>query len=253
MAPNIKIALVQADLIWENIAANLEKFDSLLTQVDSDTDVVILPEMFTTGFSMNCDQLAEEMSGNSLSWIRRKANDLDVALIGSLIIRESDSYFNRMIWMNPNGSHSTYDKKYLFTPSGEHLKYDAGTQRIIVEFKGWRFCPLICYDLRFPEWSRNTDFYDVLIYAANWPDSRSDHWISLLKARAIENQCYCIGVNRVGKDGVGLKYQGDTSAYSFDGSLLVESKHDETIDHIEISKEKLDVYRNKLPFLNDQL
>ena len=249
---DLKFALVQIDLIWEDVSSNLKKFDNFLTQVDSDTDVIVLPEMFSTGFSMNSKKLAEEMDGTTVKWMISRADEKNTAVLGSVIIHESEKYYNRMIWVEPNGDISFYDKKHLFKLSGEHESYTAGTKKLIVNWKGWRICPLVCYDLRFPEWSRNGGEFDILIYSANWPKPRSEHWRSLIKARAIENQCFTIGVNRIGEDGNGLEYIGATSSYDYSGGLLCESINEEKIDHVVFDKSGLDFYRMKFPFLSDQ-
>ena len=253
MVESLKFAIVQADLIWENIPANLQNFDELLTQVEANTDVIVLPEMFSTGFSMESERLAEDMDGSSVRWMKNKSKELNAALVGSLVISENGKRYNRMIFTTPNGEVSYYDKKYLFKMSGEHLAYSEGSEKVILDHKGWKICLMICYDLRFPEWSRNTENYDVLIYSANWPDTRADHWKTLLKARAIENQSYVLGINRVGKDGNGLKYAGDTSAYDFNGTLLNEIRMIQKVEHVVANKNDLLAYRKKLPFLNDQV
>ncbi|MEE9371934.1 MAG: amidohydrolase [Saprospiraceae bacterium] len=248
----INISLIQTNLIWEDKNANISNFDILLTRLSKCTDVIVLPEMFTTGFSMNSKALSESMDGETVNWMKSNAAKMEAIITGSLIIEEDGNIFNRMIWAIPNGEIKYYDKKHLFTPSKENEFYQSGIKKLIVEYKGWKICPMICYDLRFPEWSRNKNEYDLLIYSANWPKARSDHWRSLLKARAIENQCYTVGVNRVGKDGNDLEYCGNTMAYDFGGNLLDEAIDIEKIIQLNFEKEKLLKYRKKLPFLQDQ-
>ena len=195
----INVTLIQSDIIWEDKVSNLKNYQNKISQIES-TDLIVLPEMFTTGFSMNPKDISETMSGETIQWMKSNASKMNSAICGSIIIEEDDKYFNRFIWVNPDGSICQYDKKHLFSFAGEDKNYTAGNEKIIIEYKGWKICPLVCYDLRFPVWSRNSEDYDLLIYVANWPTKRKLAWKSLLVARAIENQCYVIGVNRVGKD-----------------------------------------------------
>jgi len=249
---NLSITIVQASLQWEDIDANLAFFEKQLEAATTYTDLIILPEMFTTGFSMNASQLAEQMEGKSMQWMAEQAKKQDAIVTGSLIIEENGKFYNRLIWMQPDGSHQCYDKRYLFTMAKENLTYEAGTEKLIVEWRGWKICPLICYDLRFPVWSRNVENYDLLIYVANWPVTRSFHWKTLLQARAIENQAFTIGVNCVGKDGTGYYYTGDSCVLSPSGEWLFQAA-DRKITHTQsISKDDLMMVRKKLPFLVDQ-
>jgi len=195
----ISVSIIQSDIIWEDRLSNLENYQNKINQIES-TDLIVLPEMFTTGFSMNPKDISETMSGETIQWMKANASKMNSAICGSIIIEEDDKYFNRFIWVNPDGSIHHYDKKHLFSFAGEDKNYTSGNNKLIIEYKGWKICPLICYDLRFPVWSRNSEGYDLLIYVANWPDKRKLAWKTLLTARAIENQCYVIGVNRVGKD-----------------------------------------------------
>jgi predicted amidohydrolase len=246
---NLKITIIQPDIIWENSRANLDKYLELIDKTES-TDVIILPEMFTTGFSMNPKNLSETMDGISVSWMKKVAKEKNAAVVGSLIIEEGNRFYNRALWILPNGEIEKYDKRHLFSMGQETDHFSAGTEKIIVEYKGWRFCPLICYDLRFPVWSRNNNEYDVLIYLANWPAARHLVWKNLLTARAIENQSYCIGVNRTGTDGTGLNYAGDSVLVSPKG--FTEYLGDkETIKTFEISYSELQTFRNNFPVLND--
>src|SRR5574337_503960 len=217
---NLNITLIQSNLHWENIDKNLQQFSEKMATVKEPTDLIVLPEMFSTGFSMNSKNLSEGMNGKTLLWMRKHCKEKGCAITGSVIISENGNYFNRLIWMWADGSYEIYNKRHLFQMANEDNYYTPGKYRKVVELKGWKICPLICYDLRFPVWSRNTwkktskfikdggreiiAEYDVLIYVANWPERRAHPWKSLLVARAIENQSYVIGVNRVGSDGNGV-------------------------------------------------
>lgn len=249
---NLRITTIQTNLQWEAPTSNRAMFDAKLEPLAGQTDVVVLPEMFTTGFSMNAVALAETMDGTSLEWMTKHAAQLNAALTGSLIIQENDNYYNRLVWMRPDGSYDTYDKRHLFTMANEHLTYTAGTKRLVTEWRGWRVCPLVCYDLRFPVWARNTDAYDLLIYTANWPSMRAYAWRTLLHARAIENQAYTVGVNHVGKDGKDILYVGDTMIIEPSGKDILYHKTDVEDVHTEtLSWEHLQTVRRKLPFLAD--
>jgi omega-amidase len=247
---NLKITVVQPDIIWENAKANLDKYSELILKTES-TDVIILPEMFTTGFSMESEKLKEKMDGTSVVWMKELAQAKDAVVTGSLIIEENDRIVNRCLWVFPDGRIEKYDKRHLFTMGQEHLHYSPGIDKLVVEYKGWRFCPLICYDLRFPVWSRNQENYDVLIYVANWPAPRHLVWKNLLVARAIENQSYCFGVNRTGTDGTSLKYLGDSALIDPKGvgTFLGEK---ETVQTFEISYSELHRFRKNFPILNDR-
>ena len=247
---NLKITLVQPDIIWENIDANLQKYDEMLCEV-SKTDVIVLPEMFNTGFSMQSEKLKEPMNGPSFQWMKELASEKNASVVGSLIIEEYKKVYNRAIWVFPDGNLKFYDKRHLFTMGEENKHYSQGKHKTIVEFKGWKFCPLICYDLRFPVWSRNAEDYDVLIYMANWPSPRHHVWKNLLVARAVENQSFCIGLNRVGSDGMGLSYLGN--------SALVDSKgfadfleENEEVKSFELSYSELYNFRKSFPLLQDR-
>ncbi|AFC25893.1 amidohydrolase [Saprospira grandis] len=251
----MKITLVQANLHWEDASANLAHFDQLLAPLaPKESDLIILPEMFTTGFSMSPQKLAEPMMGPAMQWMQQKAQALEAVLAGSLIIEEGGKYYNRFVWMPPSGDYLCYDKKHLFTMAQEELHYEAGQEKIIIAYKGWRICPFVCYDLRFPIWNRNRqeERYDLAIYVANWPDKRSAHWRALLQARAIENQAYVAAVNRVGVDGTDLYYSGYSSLIAADGKILFQLKDKEQIKNIKISIDELLAIRKGLPFLKDQ-
>ncbi len=247
---NLKITIIQPDIIWEDIKANLDKYSGILEKVDQ-TDVIIFPEMFTTGFSMHPEKLKETMDGVSVTWMKKLAKEKNASVVGSLIIEDDGETWNRAVWVFPDGNVSCYDKHHLYTMGEEHLHYTGGKEKTIVEFRGWKFFPLICYDLRFPVWSRNAENYDVLIYMANWPSPRHHVWKNLLVARAVENQSYCVGVNRAGSDGAGLNYLGNSVVVSSKGFAdFMEEK--EAVRTFDISYSELHNFRNSFPLLNDR-
>lgn len=247
---NLKITLVQTNIIWESIDSNLKKYEAVLDETEK-TDVIVFPEMFTTGFSMRPNIFKEKMNGKTMDWMKKMAVIKNAAMLGSLIIEENGKVFNRAVWVNPDGQTFHYDKRHLYTMGHETEHYSAGQQKLVVEYRGWRFCPLICYDLRFPVWSRNAENYDVLLYMANWPSPRHHVWKNLLTARAIENQSYCFGVNRCGTDGTGLNYLGDSAMVTPKGfaEFLGET---ETARSFEISWTELHDFRKSFPLLNDR-
>ncbi len=248
----LQIAVFQFDLAWENPMANRTKIDQWLKKIDPDTDVVFLPEMFTTGFSMNVSSLGETMSGETIGWMKERCREYQLALCGSLIIRENDRYFNRLVFVEPSGEVHFYNKRHLFTMGNEATFFEKGAQRLIVLYKGWRICPLICYDLRFPVWSRNRNEYDLLVYLANWPSSRREVWNILLKARAIENQCYVAGINRIGRDGLAINYSGESQVFSPKGDILGQTRlSQEGIIGTILSFHELVDFRRKFPVLDD--
>ena len=249
---NLAVTLIQSDLHWENPEANRTMFTQKINQVSGQTDLIILPEMFTTGFSMSPEKLAEPMDGPTMQWLTQQANSVNAVVTGSFIAIENGQYFNRLIWMQPDGEFFIYDKKHLFTLAKEHEHYSAGQERLIVELKGWKICPLICYDLRFPVWSRNTVDYDLLIYTASWPVMRAEAWKSLLIARAIENQSFTIGVNRVGEDGGGYHYSGDSSVIDYAGKRMYCTSNMEDVFTAQLDFEKQKNFRSKLNFLADR-
>ncbi|AOW21360.1 amidohydrolase [Urechidicola croceus] len=253
MKEKLNIVAVQADIFWEDIDANIKNYNSILLEISHEVDLIVLPEMFSTGFSMEPYTCAEKMNGISVSWMIQIAKEKQVAITGSLIIKENDEYYNRLVFVFPNGRLETYDKRHLFSLGGEDKFYSSGREKLIVEYKGWKIFPLICYDLRFPVWSRNTDDYHILIYVANWPKPRINAWDSLLKARAIENMCYVIGVNRVGLDGNNLEYIGHSQVYDILGNELERSKtkKDDVISCI-LDIKTLNKARKELSFLNDK-
>ncbi len=248
---NLSITLVQTDLVWENPQENLAKFDRLLSKIESPTDIILLPEMFTTGFSMNVETMAETMDGKTMQWLARKASSMKSLIAGSFIVKDKNQYFNRLVLMRPNCSFEYYDKRHLFGMAGEDKVFTAGKKRLIFEFKGWKICPMVCYDLRFPVWARNQNDYDLLIYTANWPAPRVNHWQTLLKARAIENQAFTVGLNRIGIDSNGLYYSGNSTVIMPDGMTIFENEHQEKVETIKLSKSYLERVRTNLPFLQD--
>ena len=250
--PNLTVTTVQSSLFWEDIDANLNMFSEKLNRFSDETDLIILPEMFTTGFSMETKRVSETMDGKAVNWMCEQAKNHNAAVMGSLIIRDGDKCYNRLVAMRPNGKFETYDKRHLFTLADEHEYFQTGSERLIFDYKGWKICPLICYDLRFPVWARNTVDYDLLIYMANWPVTRNHHWKTLLMARAIENQSYCIGVNRVGKDEKELYYSGDTSVIDYTGNVIYQVANAEDIFTTTLDKEQMDKFRSKLNFLPDR-
>lgn len=253
MQNKLNIACIQATVLWENPQGNIEKYNSMIDSLSKNIDLIILPEMFSTGFSMNPKNCSESMDGISVSWMKQIAADKDTAIMGSLIIKESSNYFNRLVFVHPNGRIDTYDKRHLFTLAGEEKVYTAGTQRTIIEYNGWKICPMICYDLRFPVWSRNDINYDLLVYMANWPKPRISAWDTLLKARAIENMCFVIGVNRIGDDENNLEYVGHTQAVDLLGNVIYNSVEEtEMVVKTSLNKDDLDRTRGKLQFLNDK-
>jgi len=248
----MRLTLIQTNLHWEDPVANRKMFSEKFEHLIGKTDLVVIPEMFTTGFSMRSKELAETMEGPTISWLQQSANKIGAVITGSMIIKEGENFFNRLLWVNPNGEIIHYDKKHLFTLAGEQKHFMAGTNRIIIKYKGWKICPLICYDLRFPVWSRNTEDFDLLLYVASWPDRRREAWKILLKARAIENQCYTVGVNRVGEDGSELRYVGDSTLIDFAGKPLLATEKIEGAFTADISLSERQDFINKLPFLADR-
>lgn len=249
---NLHIALFQLDLVWESPALNMAKVDQLLDRLPKGTDVVFLPEMFTTGFTMNVSDYGETVDGEAIRWMKKRSREYQVALCGSLIMIEAGLSFNRLVFVETSGEVHVYDKRHLFTMGNEGRYFNKGTERLIVHYKGWRICPLICYDLRFPVWSRNRNEYDLLVYVANWPQSREEVWNTLLKARALENQTYVAGVNRVGVDGQMIVYSGNSQIISPKGVYLAEKpQNEEAIIAAELSRSELVKFRSTFPVLDD--
>jgi len=248
---NLTVSLVQTTLYWEEPARNLEMFSEKLANVEGNPDLIILPEMFTTGFSMNPVVAAEPMAGAGLQWMKQGAAKHNCVVCGSIAVEDQGKFYNRFFWVRPDGTFEHYDKKHLFTYAGENKDYTAGTKKLIVELKGWKIMPLICYDLRFPVWSRNRFSesegfdYDVLLYVANWPEKRSHAWRIMLMARAIENQAYVIGVNRLGVDGNEISYSGDSAVISPRGENLSNlMPHQEGVETVVMPRCQLDSFRD---------
>lgn len=248
----LKITTFQAYLFWENIEKNLQNLSLRLSGIREKTDLIILPEMFNTGFSMNVESLAEEMNGTTMQWMHKQAQRFECVVTGSLIIREDGKCFNRLIWMRPDGSFQKYDKRHLFAMGKENDFYTAGKDKLIVELNGWKICPVICYDLRFPVWLRNTPpEYDLLLIVANWPERRSLHWRTLIPARAVENLSYVVGVNRVGHDGNEIYHSGDSMCIDPNGKTVYYKPNDEDLYTFSISKDEVIKARRLYPFLKD--
>ncbi len=259
----LSVSIIQTNLHWEDKPANLKMLEEKINSINEKTEVVVLPEMFSTGFSMQAKLLAEKMDGESVRWMKKISASKKIILTGSVIVEDDGNYYNRLIWMLPNGQYGYYDKRHLFAYAGEGDEYTAGSKRLIASVKGWKINLLVCYDLRFPVWSRQTPplreergpggevEFDLLIYVANWPERRNHAWKTLLQARAIENQSYVIGVNRVGKDGKDIYYSGDSMVVDAMGEVLYTKAHDEVIFTITLQKDTLEEIRSKLPFLKD--
>jgi len=249
---DLKVTIIQSDLVWENPEKNLQNFSSQIDAIKEQTDLIILPEMFATGFTMNAQKLAEENDGRTVQWMKSKATEKNADLIGSVIIKEDSGFYNRLFWVKSDGNVLKYDKRHLFRMADEHKIYKAGSTKLIADVKGWNVCPLICYDLRFPVWSRGESLnFDLLIYIANWPERRSSHWRLLLQARAIENQAYVAGVNRVGKDGLDINYRGDSAIIDPLGNIIKQEAEQEFIHTENLSAKRLQDYRKKFPVWMD--
>ncbi len=250
---NLKTAIIQADLFWEDAEKNRKLFSEKIEAIPEKVDLIILPEMFSTGFSMNAKNLAEPAKGPTFKWMQETAISYQAAVTGSVIIEENENFYNRLFFIFPNGEFKKYDKRHTFTLAKENETYTAGKERLIVEYKGWKICPLICYDLRFPVWARNTEDFDLLIYVANWPETRIHAWDILLQARAIENMCYCIGVNRTGPDGNDYQYNGHSNLYDCLGKAIgVKQDAAAFTQCFNLDKTEMLETRKKLKFLQDR-
>ena len=247
----MKISILQYKIAWLNPKKNLDYIDENLKSLDSKTDLVILPEMFATGFTSEVETCFETMDGAVISFLKERAATYDIAICGSLLIKENEKYYNRFVFVKPNGEIQTYDKRHCFTYSGEDKIITAGKENIIIEYKGWRIKPMICYDLRFPVWSRNTENYDILIYVANWPKARYFAYRTLITARAIENQCYVCACNCVGTDGNNILYDGNSMIIDAKGQTVADAESLENVISAELDKESLEKFRLKFPVLKD--
>lgn len=250
----LSITFIQTELYWQDISANLAMFEEKIWGIDNDTDIIVLPEMFNTGFSMDAKQLAEPVNFKTFKWMKQMASQKQACITGSFIVKDKGNFYNRLYWVDPEGSAYHYDKRHLFRMGDEHLTYATGKERLIIKFNEWKIMPLICYDLRFPVWSRNTKdkdteqpTYDLLLYVANWPAPRTEVWTTLLKARAMENQCYCLGVNRTGTDGMGVDYDGHSVCYDYKGKALNDPVDGDNIESVDLDLVALKEFRLKFP------
>ena len=251
MDDRLNIALVQTPLIWEDPEANRNLISKKLVTVPSDVDLIVLPEMFTTGFTMSPENIGADEGRKTVEWMKQMAKGKEAALVGSIANNSEGVYTNRLLFVGPTGDVRIYDKRHTFTLAGEDKVYKAGKDRLTLSYRGFCICPMICYDLRFPVWARNTDDYDLLLYVANWPETRIDAWDALLKARAIENMAYCIGVNRIGNDEKGIVYNGHSAAYDCLGRQIAFSDKEEII-YATAFKDHIETTRSKLKFLQDR-
>ncbi len=251
----LTLSFLQTPLHWENAEANREMFAQKIAALPA-THWIILPEMFNTGFTMNPHEFAETMDGATVAWMREQSYAKKAVICGSIPVEEEGVYYNRLIWMLPNGEYGYYDKRHLFAFAGEHREYSPGARRLVARINGFRILLLVCYDLRFPVWSRqqqkqNGPEYDILLYVANWPERRSHAWRTLLQARAIENQCYVVGVNRIGEDGNGISHSGNSMVVDMQGEILCEFVNEEMVHTLTLERTQLDNARSKFPFLAD--
>ena len=249
----LSVLLIQSDTVWENAEQNRLNYSAKIDSVKEDFDLVVLPELFSTGFTMNPEPVFETMEDDTVNWMKSMAAKKNSAVTGSVIIKENDNFYNRLLFVHPSGEIDIYDKRHTFTYAGEDKVFASGNKKLIVNYKGWKICPLICYDLRFPVWSRNLEDYDVLLYTANWPTPRMVAWTSLLKARAIENMCYCIGVNRVGTDFLGNEFSGYSGAYDAMGEKISTiHPNKEQLEVVILDKNHIISNRERFQFLNDR-
>ena len=260
---SLTITTIQTKLHWEDKAANHQMLEKKIKSIKEKVEIIILPEMFSTGFSMNASALAEDMNGASVAWMKKMAMEKKSILVGSLMIKDDEKFYNRLIWMLPNGQMGIYDKRHLFAYANEDQYYTQGSKRLIASVNGWKINLMVCYDLRFPVWARQNPQatrvdgertepeYDMLIYVANWPERRSHVWRTLLQARAIENQSYCIGVNRVGNDGNDIYYSGESMVINPLGDVIYHKQHDEDVYTFTLQKDEIENIREKMPFWKD--
>jgi predicted amidohydrolase len=253
---SLKVALVQSDLYWKDKTANMANLEEKLMNLEYEADLIILPEMFNTGFTMDAHEVGEPMNFTTTKWMKQMAAQMNAVVAGSIVVEEKGSFYNRLLWVSPDGKVDFYDKRHLFRMADEDAHFDMGRQRKVFEWKGWKIMPQICYDLRFPLWSRNRVNdneleYDLIFYVASWPSPRSNAWDILLKARAVENLSYSIGVNRVGEDGNGILYSGHSAAYDFKGETMVFLANKEEILWVDLDKNSLQDFRTKFPAWKD--
>jgi len=245
---NLKITIIQSNIVWQNIKDNLDHLESLIKENNVSSDLIILPEMFNTGFTMEPEKVSEEMNGDTVNFIKRLSHELGADITGSIPVRENGLYYNRLLWAKPKNKLFTYDKRHLFRMAGEGKIYSSGNSHLTINLNGWKIRPFICYDLRFPVWSRNSEMgYDIAVFTANWPAARDSHWDTLLRARAIENQCYVAGVNRIGRDGNGIDYNGRSAVIDYCGNTIFNADNKECVQTVELSYSDLSAYRESFP------
>jgi predicted amidohydrolase len=248
----MKIALIQTDLLWQNASKNRENFDSKIDEIQSEVNLIVLPEMFSTGFTMNASEVAETMQGETIEWMKLKAKQKNAAITGSVVITENEKFYNRMFFVFPSGEIQYYDKRHSFSLAGEDKVYTCGNKKVIVDYLDWKICLQVCYDLRFPVFVRNVENYDLILYVANWPKVRTNAWDALLKARAIENLSYVVGVNRIGNDAHDYEHIGHSQAIDFLGNYILEPQEKNGVFVVELDKNTMYETRKKLDFLSDR-
>jgi omega-amidase len=248
----MKIALIQTDLFWQNASKNRENFDLKIDEIQSEVNLIVLPEMFSTGFTMNASKVAETMQGETIEWMKLKAKQKNVAVTGSVVITENEKFYNRMFFVFPSGEFQYYDKRHSFSLAGEDKVYTCGNKKVIVDYLDWKICLQVCYDLRFPVFVRNVENYDLILYVANWPKVRTNAWDALLKARAIENLSYVVGVNRIGNDAHDYEHIGHSQAIDFLGNYILEPQEKNGVFVVELDKNTMYETRKKLDFLSDR-
>jgi len=248
----MKIALIQTDLLWQNANKNRENFDSKIDEIQSEVNLIVLPEMFSTGFTMNASEVAETMQGETIEWMKLKAKQKNAAVTGSVVITENEKFYNRMFFVFPSGEIQYYDKRHSFSLAGEDKVYTCGNKKVIVDYLDWKICLQVCYDLRFPVFVRNVENYDLILYVANWPKVRTNAWDALLKARAIENLSYVVGVNRIGNDAHDYEHIGHSQAIDFLGNYILEPQEKNGVFVVELDKNTMYETRKKLDFLSDR-
>ena len=252
MQNEISIALLQTDLIWKDKKANLSNIENLISSIEKKTDVIVLPEMFSTAFCVDETPLAEDINGETVAWMKYLAKEKNCAICGSILFKENNEYFNRFLFVEPNENIHHYNKHHLFSLVGEDKYLTKGNEKIVIDYKGWKIQPFICYDIRFPAWCANNDDADIQLYVANWPKKRSHHWKILLQARAIENQCYTIGVNRIGNDFYNHEHDGCSAVFDFAGNQLLLLENIEGIEIVTLSKDELEAHKLRYPFWKDR-
>ncbi len=249
---DLTIALIQTDLIWKDKRANLSNIEELISSIDEIVDIIVLPELFTTAFCVDDMSLAEDINGETVSWMKRIAKEKSCSICGSILFKEDRSFYNRFLFVEPNGNIAHYNKHHLFSLVNEHQYLSNGIQKIIIHYKNWKIQPFICYDIRFPAWCQNDENADIQIYVANWPQKRIHHWKLLLQARATENQCYVVGVNRIGDDFYGNEHNGQSAVVDFTGKEVCVSDKKNGIEIVKLSKENLDKHKERYPFWKDR-